>query len=57
MTLFTCANLRVFFWTPMVAAWCWQSEVAVSIMKLELFGGAVAKSSVGENGRERPTRQ
>jgi hypothetical protein len=53
MTRLTCANLRVFFWTPMLAA-VWggcsvQSALPVSIVKLELFGGAMPRSRSSEH--------
>jgi hypothetical protein len=58
MTRFTCANLRVFFWTPMLAVLCsrprWQSSID---SELELFGGAVApRVRSGKNEQQRPMR-
>jgi hypothetical protein len=62
ITRFTCANLRVFFWTPMVAVWsCW-CRPAVSITSNEAhtfwWSTRAAKIStlLGEIGQRRPKK-
>lgn len=39
MTRFICANLRVFFWTPMAAAWWSGGVVVVVVVVRERVGG------------------